>query len=170
MDNMNDYYSLIKKLQKQLPKREDGRIDYSHAKIAAVVTIFIRYKDKILLLKRSDQVLTYKGKWNTVAGYLDDLVPIEQKIEEELLEELCISRNDIKTIEFGDSYSFFDINIQKTWVIFPVLVSLVKKPLIILDWEHTEYRWVDPNDIGQYDTVINAKESLERALYHFKGN
>ena len=35
------YYSLIESFFKNLPKRKDGRIDYTKAKTAVVLTIFI---------------------------------------------------------------------------------------------------------------------------------
>jgi 8-oxo-dGTP pyrophosphatase MutT (NUDIX family) len=156
------YYSIIESLANQLPRRNDGHIDYTHAKKAAVITIFIRRKNKILLLKRSNKVLTYKGKWNTVAGYLDELVPIKDKIIEELYEELSILKKDIEMISIGDYYEFYDTNIKRIWIIFPVLITLNKTPDIRLDWEHTDYRWINLDEIEQYDTVPNLNKSLQQ--------
>jgi len=72
-------FKLLKEFSKKLPKFEDGRINYSCSDEAPVITIFVRYKDKILLLKRSDKVAAYKGKWNTIAGYLDEIRPNKRK-------------------------------------------------------------------------------------------
>ena len=160
MFNEQNYFSLIESFNNKLPKRNDGRIDYTHSETAAVITIFVTYDKKILLLKRSKDVLTYKGKWNTVAGYLDEVRPIEDKILEELHEELNISQNEIKKINLGTPYSYIDENIKRTWIIHPVLVILKEKPQITLDWEHTKYCWIKPYEIDQYDTVPNAKKSL----------
>ena len=151
-----------------LPKRDNDRIDYTTARKAPVLTIFIRFNKKILLLKRSQEVLTYKGKWNTVAGYLDQLKPLEEKVKEELFEELSLDEKDIESYYLGSSYSFDDNEIQKTWIIFPVLVELKHKPRITLDWEHTEYKWIYPEEIDQYDTVPNAKKSLQYVLETLK--
>ena len=38
----------IKKFTNKLPKFPDGRIDYSNSDIALVITVFVKYKDKIL--------------------------------------------------------------------------------------------------------------------------
>ena len=46
-------FNTIKELYVKLPKFEDGRIDYSNSSVAPVVTIFIKYKNKILLLKEA---------------------------------------------------------------------------------------------------------------------
>ena len=81
MDNdLINIEKLLNELSKKLPKFEDGRIDYSNSNISIVVTVFVKFQDEILLLKRSDKVSTYQGKWNTVAGYIDDLKPIKNKI------------------------------------------------------------------------------------------
>lgn len=66
---------------KILPHFPDGRIDYSHASKAPVVIIFVKHKGKILLLKRSSKVRAYKGKWQVVAGYLDEVKPLREKTE-----------------------------------------------------------------------------------------
>ena len=52
-----------------------------------MIICFVRYNDEILLLKRSDKVWTYKGKWNVVAGYLDEIKPLREKALEELREK-----------------------------------------------------------------------------------
>ena len=79
---------ILKKLKEELPYFSDGRIDYSNSKIAPVIKVFVKYSNKVLLLKRSDKVATYKNKWNTVAGYIDEIKPVKQKAMEELQEEL----------------------------------------------------------------------------------
>ncbi|MGB2762025.1 MAG: hypothetical protein WBC21_00590 [Minisyncoccales bacterium] len=38
----------IREFAKELPKLLDGRIDYSNSDITPVITLFIKYKDKIL--------------------------------------------------------------------------------------------------------------------------
>jgi isopentenyldiphosphate isomerase len=158
------YVTLIDRLSKTLPKRKDGRIDFTKAKTAPVVTIYVQYKDRILLLKRSQDVLTYKGKWNTVAGYLDQKRPIREKIFEELNEELGIIEKDIQSYHIGQSYSFVDSSIDREWIVFPVLVKLSNISSIRLDWEHTDYTWILPVEIDNFDTVPNAKKSLQSAL------
>lgn len=148
---------------KRLPKFSDGRIDYSKSDIAPVVTVFIRYNDKVLLLKRSDRVGTYPGKWNTVTGYLDEVKTIREKVWDEIEEEIGISDEDILSYDFGESYKFKDSSANKTWIVHPVLVDLKDKPVIKLDWEHTEYKWIRPDQIKKFDVVPRLDESLKRA-------
>lgn len=60
--NEQKMLEIIKEFAKKLPKFPDGRIDYSNSDIAPVITVFVRYKDKILILKRSDKVRAYQRK------------------------------------------------------------------------------------------------------------
>lgn len=154
----------IEGFAKRLSKFSDGRIDYSNSDTAPVITVFVRYKDKILLMKRSDKVRTYKGKWNTVAGYLDELRPIREKVLEEVREELGIGKDNVLSIRLGKSYKFTDNQANKTWIVHPILVELKTKPAIKLDWEHTEYKWIKPEKLKEFDTVPKLEKSLENAL------
>ncbi len=106
--NETKILDLLEKFSKKLPHFEDGRINYSDSDEAPVVTIFVKYKEKILLLKRGDKVRTYKGKWNTIAGYLDEIKPIKEKILEELGEEIGVFKKDILNIKYGDYYQLED--------------------------------------------------------------
>ena len=170
----------IREFAEKLPKFQDGRIDYSNSDIAPVIVVFIEYKDKILLLKRSDKVRTYQGKWNAIAGYLDELKPIREKALEEIQEEAQINRDKILSLHIGETYKLKDNTINKnlafdknfvsrfarnkTWIIHPVLVELKELPDIKLDWEHTEYKWIKPKELKKFDIVTNLEKSYERAI------
>jgi len=154
----------IEGFAERLPKFPDGRIDYSNSDIAPVITVFVKHKDEILLLKRSDKVRTYQGKWNTVAGYLDELKSIREKILEELRDELGINEDNISSIRLGEPYQFTDTKANKTWIVHPILVGLKNKPDIKLDWEHTEYKWIRPEELEDFDTIPRLDKSLKNAL------
>ena len=129
---------------------------------APVITCFVKVNEKLLLLKRSERVRTYRGKWNTVAGYLDEPKSVRGKALEELQEELGITRANVARVRLGEPFEFFDPEAKKSWLVNPVLVELKNEPDIHLDWEHTEYRWVSPNELADYDTVPKLDESLKR--------
>jgi isopentenyldiphosphate isomerase len=155
---------LIKEFEKKLPRFLDGRINYSNSDIAPVITIFIRFNGKILILKRSNKVSTYRGKWNTVAGYLDEPVPIIKKILEEISEEIGVSEKIVKSHSLGKTYKFTDLEINKTWIVQPALVELNEKPEIKLDWEHIDYKWIKPDEIKEFDIVPNIDKSLRMIM------
>ena len=147
-------FEIIKKLGADLPKFPDGRIDYTNSISAPVLIIFVRFQDRILLLKRSKKVNTYKGKWSSVAGYLDEIKPIRQKVLQELKEETNIGEDSIMDIKFGQSYKIKDDTVHKLWLRFPVLVELKEKPRIKLDYEHTDHKWIKPEEINKHDTPL----------------
>ncbi len=152
------YLEIIKSFSDKLSKFSDGRIDYRESDTAPVLNVFIKYNDKILLLKRSDKVRAYKNKWNSIGGYLDEIVPLEKKVLEELSEELGIEHDYIQEIKYADSHELYDDEIKLTWIIFPVLVVLNTQPKINLDWEHTDYKWIDPRELSKFDTVTGLED------------
>lgn len=162
--NEQKILKIIKEFAHKLPKLPDGRIDYSSSKKAPVVGVLVKYKDKILLLKRSKKVLHYSGKWNVISGYLDELKTIRQKVLEELKEELGIEEDNILSIQTKEPYDFVDKDINKTWIIHPVLVNLKKKSNIKIDWEHSEYKWIKPEESKKFDIVPSLGKGLENIL------
>ncbi len=164
---MNDEIILKKVLQEfseKLPKFEDGRIDYSTSDKAPVLSCFVKFEDRILILKRSDKVRAYQGFWSSIGGYLDEFAALEEKVLEELREELGIMPDLVFRIKTGNSFEFNDKDIQKTWLIFPVLVELKSKPEIKLDWEHTDFRWIFPEDLKSFDIMPGLEKILSILL------
>lgn len=160
----SEILEVIEQFSEKLPKFPDGRIDYSNSDIAPVITVFVKVDDELLLLKRSDKVRTYKGEWNTVAGYLDEIRPVKEKVLEELKEEVGINRELIFKVSIKDYYEFKDTKIDKTWIITPVLVELKEKPEIKLDWEHSEYKWVKEEELERFNIVADLKNTFKKAL------
>ena len=156
--------SLLADNAKTLPRFPDGRIDYTSAPMVPVVTCFIRYKDKVLLMKRSSNVHYYRGKWNTVAGHLDEVKLPEKKALDEVKEETGIQKRDIQTVKRATPFYLNDKRIGKRWLIFPVVAELHKKPKVRLNWEHTEYRWIRPGELKRFNYVEKLDKSLKRIL------
>ncbi len=154
----------IKFFAARLPKFPDGRINFRSATEAPVLTCFVKFRDNILLLKRSHRVGDYKGKWHTVAGYLDELKPLRQKALEEVHEELGIAENEVAAVHLGTPKKFTDTTINKTFIIHPVLVELKSQPTIALDFEHTGYAWIKPEDLAKFDTVPHLDKVLKAVL------
>ncbi len=157
---------LVKELQKSYPKFKDGRIDYSDAKIAPIVTCFIMHNGMIFLAKRGNKVRAYKGKWCTVAGYYDRPLEAVQIALQELKEEASIAAVQIdKTIK-GVPFNYTDKDYGIRWAVHPFLF-IVNSRDITLDWEHKEMIWIDPSRLSKYDTVPMLDKSLESVLKVF---
>src|SRR5690606_9671322 len=111
--------------------------DYTHAKSAPVIIIFVKYRDKFLLVKRSEKMLTYQGLWSCLAGFVDDERTMEEKVVFEIEEEIGLKASDIKEIKKGDTYLFVDEKLDREWIRHLFLVEITS-PNIKLSWEHTE--------------------------------
>lgn len=159
--NLNQIPPEVKEFYRKLPKFADGRIDYHTSDTAPVATVFVEYAGRVLLMKRSNKVRTYRRKWNTVAGYLDTLEPLQDKIYEELREEIGLEPEDVESIKVGETYTFKDKEIGLTWITYPVLVTLKRKPEIKLQEEHTQYRWIKPEELKTYEIVPKIDLALK---------
>ena len=127
----------------------------------SVATSLIINKDgNLLILKRSNKVRTYKGVWGGVAGYVEkNEKPYETAIKE-IKEEVGLKEEDIILIKKIDPITFTDFYEQKKydWKIFVFLFKMRTERKIKLDWEHTEYRWIQPSEIVNYNTVPHLND------------
>ncbi len=128
-----------------------------------IVTCFLEYRDKILILKRSNSVSTYQGKWAGISGYIDNPSnsPTEQAYKE-IQEETGLTTDDITLVKQGIPFEIIDNTIKKKWIVHPYLFHVKSKKKISIDWEHLEIKWISPEEICLYHTVPNLKKSLEK--------
>jgi 8-oxo-dGTP diphosphatase len=128
-----------------------------------IVTAFIEYQGKILLLRRSQKVKTMKGKWAGVSGYIETPEgPLTQAIKE-IQEETGLTREKIKVLNEGKPMEAPD-NMRPdyiTWIVHPFYFR-ASTNLITLDWEHDGYEWINPEQVESYDTVPKLKEAWDR--------
>ena len=131
-----------------------------------VSCLLVNDDGKLLILKRSDKVKTYKGLWGGVAGYIEENeTPYETAIKE-IKEEAGLDKKDVSLVKKLDLIPFTDLHKGERydWEIFPFLFRTEKKKKIDIDWEHLEYRWIPPPDIVKYDTVPQFKEIVSKLL------
>jgi len=133
----------------------------------SVVNCIIMDKEgRILILKRSNKVRTYKGLWSSVAGYVEENEKPIETAYKEISEEIGLSMKDVefknkeKPINFTDKYE----NEIYNWTVFPFLFKVYKKDKIHIDWEHTEYRWILPKEVERFDTVPHFFEVVSKIL------
>ncbi len=160
-----DYRKLLATFAQKYPRFKDGRIDYTSAKESLVIVCFVKYKNKILLLKRSGLVSSYRFKWNTVGGYLDSTKNTpKQQVLIELKEEIGLEKKEIMLLKAGRAYRFHDRQINRVWYVFPYLAELKRKIEIKLNEEHSEFVWIVPKRVTNYNIVPNLEISLEKIL------
>jgi dienelactone hydrolase/8-oxo-dGTP pyrophosphatase MutT (NUDIX family) len=135
---------------------------YLAFKVFPVVNVLLEHQGKILLLKRSQKVGTYRGLWLSVAGYLERGDNVLNQARKEVKEETGIKLGRLKGYQMAKSFKFIDKKIDRIWQIHPVLIKLKRKPKIRLDWESVAYRWVKPADIHNYQVVPSLLEVIKR--------
>lgn len=151
---------VLEELSQKLPKFPDGRIDYSNAETSAVINVFIICDGELLILKRSDKVGNYKKHFNVVAGYYDELIDLRDKVLAEVGEETGIDEKIIKSMKIYDQFIVNDKKINNKFYVFPVLITLKYKPKIVLDWEHTECKWIKPKELKDYRVVYGLLDLM----------
>lgn len=128
-----------------------------------VVTVFLTHRSKILVLKRSREVGTYKGHWAGVSGYVESEDPLKQAYTE-MAEEVGLSKRDVTLVKAGKPLKIVDDARDRAWRVHPFLFAVHEPDKIRLDWEHIAMRWILPEEIDQLKTVPALKETLERVI------
>lgn len=124
-----------------------------------VVTAFLEHRGRILILRRSGGVGTYRGRWAGISGYIEkDEAPLERALKE-VEEEAGLTREQIRLIKKG-VLSVRDEGMGVLWLVHSFRFR-TEKPAIRLDEEHEEYRWIKPGEMDEYKTVPKLKETFE---------
>tara|TARA_B100000029_G_scaffold403032_1_gene402705 strand:+ start:247 stop:651 length:405 start_codon:yes stop_codon:yes gene_type:complete len=118
-----------------------------------IVTSFLKNQEKILILKRSDNVKSMKGLWGGVSGIIEnDETPLERaKIE--IFEEAGIEENEIKLLKSGIELDIISPQYKNhKWHVFPFLFQ-TNSVKINLNWENSDFKWIGTNEIEKFQTV-----------------
>ena len=132
----------------------------SNLRFTNIVTSFIKNDDKILILKRSDKVKSMKCLWAGISGIIEnDETPLTRaKIE--IFEEAGIHEEQIELLKAIQQIKISSLQYKNhEWNIFPFLFK-AKNPEIKLNWENSEFKWIEPNEIKNYKTVPDLEKIL----------
>jgi nicotinamide-nucleotide amidase len=150
--------SLLKEyLQNRLSEVADSTLEEKH-----VVTCFLEHGRKILILRRSSRVGTYRRSWAGVSGYIETN-DIDQAFTE-ISEETELYKKDLKLIKQGKPLEVIDKNLNRKWIVHPFLFHVRAPEKIKTDWEHTEIKWIKPGELKKYETVPGLAKALARVI------
>ncbi len=130
-----------------------GKLELHDIKPTPVVTCFIEKDDKLLIVKRSDEVGSFQGRWSGISGYLEDKDPLEQA-KREITQE---TKLDVEFIRKGNIV--LARGEDNIWEVHPFLFRTEEEP--VLDWENSEYRWVTKEELKELKTVPKLLEGYE---------
>ena len=125
-----------------------------------IITCFLKRGDKILILKRSDKVKSMKGLWAGISGIIEKNEPPLTRAKIEIFEELGINDGEIVLVKEAEEMRIKSPQYQNhEWEIYPFLFK-VDNPEIKLNWENSDYKWINADEISNFETV----PSLEKVL------
>lgn len=140
---------------------DEGTLELPSVIGKTVVTVIAKRDGKILILKRSRKVGTYQEHWAGVSG---SLLPGETPAEaasRELGEELGSNVKRSRTMI--QSQPVYARDGGTLWKVHPFLIE-VESEQVSINWEHEEFRWIDPGEIGKYQTVPRLNRVIESLL------
>ncbi len=123
-----------------------------------VVTCFLESDGEILILRRSQQVGSYQGRWAGVSGYIETTADEQALVEIE--EETSLCGEDLKLVKRGKPLLIEDEKLGVKWMVHPYLFHIKDRGKIKIDWEHKETKWIASKDIDSFETVPMLKETL----------
>ena len=127
-----------------------------------IVTSFIRADGKLLILKRSDKVKSMKGLWAGVSGIIEKNEEPLKRAKIEIFEEVGITEDKITLVKAAKEMRVNSPQYENhEWKIFPFLFE-TENPIIKLNWENSEFKWIDLNELENYETV----PSLDKILFN----
>ena len=127
-----------------------------------IVTSFIKDNEKLLILKRSDKVKSMKGMWAGISGIIEKNEEPEKRAKIEIFEEVGITEDKITLVRSAEEMRINSPQYENhEWEIFPFLFE-AKNPTIKLDWENSEFKWINVEELEKYETV----PSLQKVLFN----
>src|SRR5260221_11504217 len=102
----------------------------------AVVTSFLEHDGMILLLRRSEPVTIYRGRWAGVSGSIDSGHTPEQQARVEIQEETQLADADVRLLAIGEPLTIDDPDAGRRWIVHPFRFAVLHPERIQTDWEH----------------------------------
>ncbi|MDQ2685304.1 MAG: NUDIX domain-containing protein [Thermoproteota archaeon] len=128
-------------------------------KTSLIVTSILRNGNEILILKRSPRTKTMQNLWAGISGYLEPSEDLLSRALIEIYEETKITGKELILYKILDQIT---VKIKPdTILLIQPFYFLSSTRTILLNWEHTEFRWINSYDLDDYKFVPMLKEILK---------
>ncbi|MBT8243003.1 MAG: NUDIX domain-containing protein [Nitrosopumilus sp.] len=129
-----------------------------------IVTSFIRDNGKLLILKRSEKVKSMKGLWAGISGIIENDEEPLSRAKIEIFEEVGIPEDKITLIKANEEMRINSPQYKNhEWEIFPFLFES-HNPTIKLNWENSEFKWINIDELKNFETVPSLQKVLLNLL------
>lgn len=140
----------------------------AEADVTPVVTVFLRNRGDVLLLRRSDAVGSYPGAWGGVAGHVapggdeasGERSDPDAAARREIREETGIDPAALAFVRSGEPFRVADPD-HGTWLVHPYLFDSPTRA-VTTNEETEEAEWVPPTAILRRETVPELWTSYDR--------
>ena len=96
-----------------------------------------------------------RGLWSGVSGIIENNEEPVNRAKIEILEEIGIKKDKISLIKSVEKIKISSPQYEKhEWEVFSFLFE-TKETEIKLNWENSEFRWINVNELENYETVPN---------------
>jgi len=122
-----------------------------------------KYGDaKYLVTKRSADNDYMPNKWDIPGGTIDAGETAIMALKREIHEE---TRLDIDKIDIKYVYTNLDPLPDKQYfqIVFECIMYICQPDAVVLDSEHSEYKWLTINEMNELDLMPFVRETLARA-------
>lgn len=136
-----------------------GQVELPDVAARPVVSAFLRNRGRFLVVRRSDKVGSFQGRWSAVSGYVEGDEDPRDRALQEIQEETHIPK--ARFVSAGKTVT--TRHASTAFVVHPFLFDVGTRK-VTLDWENVESRWIAPNELDALETVPRLKDALSNAL------
>ena len=105
-----------------------------------------------------------KGLWSGVSGIIENNETPIDRAKIEIFEEVGIKEKEIRLINKLEKMKIQSQQYKNhEWEIFPFLFE-TKNESIELNWENSEFKWILPTELKNYQTVPSLEKILLNLL------
>ena len=126
----------------------------THKPRPVAAAVLMRPDGRVLLLRRSMLHQTNPGQWCFVTGYVKEGEEPGQAAVREVVEELGLE------VEIERSGEIVVVETERGTLHVHPFLCLIDVEEVSLDWEHTDYTWIVPEMVRDYDIVPQLDEDL----------
>lgn len=119
-----------------------------------IIVAIVKYNNKILILKRNLTKRFDPGKWEFISGFMNNEQNLKDFAKERALYETDL---DVRYIKQGTDFKINDKYGQ--WLIHPFLFSS-DSDRVKLKEDHETYRWIEMNELSNFNTVSQLSKNL----------
>lgn len=129
-----------------------------------IVTVFLTNRDKYLILLRSNRVRTMKALWAGISGIIEGSEEPIERARIEIYEEVGLTSDKVEFLKSAKEITVKSVQYKNhEWIVYPFLFR-AKETRLKLNWENSEYRWIKPEEIHNFNTVPDLQKVLTALL------